>query len=61
MPSGQTFELRRVNIDVYKESYRRTRRRYAGVKVDSTSVSGSGEKQLGLDSAALAIITECAP
>ena len=38
-----------------------TRRIYAGTKVVSRSFRGFGEKQVGLDSAAVAIITECAP
>jgi hypothetical protein len=33
---------------------------YAGVSVRSTSVSGAGEKHVGFDSAAVAIMTECA-
>lgn len=40
---------------------RLTSRRYGGIKVRSRSVRGVGEKQLGLASAAVAIIHECAP
>ena len=39
----------------------RTRRRYEGMSVCSTSVKGDEEKQDGFDSAAVAIMTECAP
>lgn len=39
----------------------RTSRIYDGMKVVSRSVRGVGEKQVGLASAAVAIITECAP
>lgn len=38
-----------------------TSRRYDGMSVDSTSMSGVDEKQDGFDSAAVAIITEDAP
>lgn len=49
------------DMDVEGPEGGRTRRTYEGMSVSSRSVKGVGEKIVGFDSAAVAIMTESAP